>query len=189
MSFADEMKMLLQLQQQTKDNTPDVDIIRGDCDRLYQKLLSALKEHIWKMLVTESYPERIEGDFALPLQPAVTCRKIPRMPEQKQFFSYSTKNGQPTLTWEPLCTATAEGGLFTERTVTVTLTKAGEALLSRFMQDAEAEGITLRFSPSVMTKTGRVILQKFGVPEAAANPMTARGSLLHYAVIAHYEIK
>ena len=90
MKFADEMKMLLQLQQQTKDNNPDVDLIRGDCDRLHKKLMTALKEHIRHMLVTESYPEKIEGDFELPLRPSVTCKKIPRVPQTKRSPNRNT---------------------------------------------------------------------------------------------------
>ena len=189
MKFADEMKMLLQLQQQTKDNNPDVDLIRGDCDRLHKKLMTALKEHIRHMLVTESYPEKIEGDFELPLRPSVTCKKIPRVPQTKQFYSYTTKNAQPVMTWEPICTASAAGGLFSDKSVTVTLTPAGEALLSRFMQEAEAEGISLRYFPAVMTRTGRVRLEKFGTPAQIDNPMTVKGTPLHYCVLAHYEIK
>lgn len=190
MNFADEMKMLLQLQQQTRDNNPDVDIIREDCERLLQKLLTALKEHIRHRLVTESYPEKIEGDFELPLRPNISCGKIPRTPSEKQFYSYITKNGQPQLQWDALCTAAADGGLFTDKTVTVTLTKAGEQLLADLMKAAEAEGISLRYRPAVTTKTGRVTLSKFGTPERVASPLTAgKGTLLHYCVLAHYEIK
>lgn len=190
MNFADEMKMLLEIQQQTRDNNPDADIIREDCDRLLQKLLNSLKEHIRHRLVTESYPEKIEGDFELPLRPEVSCGKIPRVPSQKQFYSYCTKNGQPLLQWDAICIGATEGGLFIDRTVTVTLTRAGEELLARLIRAAEQEGISLRYIPAVTTKTGKTPLAKFGVPERVANPLTAgKGTLLHYCVLAHYEIK
>lgn len=184
------MKLLLQLQRQTADNNPDVDIIRKDCERLLQKLLTALKEHIRHRLITDSCPERIEGNFELPRELSVTCGKIPRVPGNKQFYSYSRKNGQPMLQWDALCTAVAEGGLFSDKTVTVTLTPAGEQLLGDLMQAAESEGITLRFLPAVMTRTGRQILERFGTPVHIPNPITAgKGAPPICCVIAHYEIQ
>lgn len=176
MKFSEEMKMLLQLQQLTKQNNPNVDIIREDYDNLLKTLLDGLKSLIRNNLVSECYPVTIEGDYPLPRCPEIRCKQVPGSYEQSELYSYTQAGGVPVFHWAALCEASAEGRRFAAKTVQVTLTAAGERFTKDLTALAEAEGLLLTAQPAVQTKNGAVLLPDFGTPQKIAGFLTDRDS-------------
>ena len=191
MNFSEEMKMMLQIQQMAIQNQKKASLkaAQDDYNKLVQKILSYLKAQIRNDIKAGKFALSIEGDCELPNSPNVQCGDIPALDEQSELYSYQVIDNVNCFCWSEICRGKTDGKRLASKNICVELTEAGQRLLDDLKCLAAEEGIQLDFQPILDTKSGKMILPKFGQFEKVPNLKRGKnGTLNDYYVNMHYKL-
>lgn len=184
--------MMQQIQQITlqKQKIESLKAAQEDYEKLVQKLVGDLKTEIRSGITAGIFADPIEGDLDLPLRPSAPCGTVPVLDEPSPYFSYDTSGRTNLFCWSPVCRGIYDGKRMASKNVCIELTDAGKKLLSDLTAAAREEGILLSYQPALVTRSGKVILPRFGQYEKVDHPQHGKkGVLENYFVNIHYVIE